>query len=359
MENYDADKILKECQRFVNRNYSMTLKDQLSELTDAVSSDEMPDFYGSGKLIDDFENEIACILGKPKSLFMPSGTMAQVLALRVWSDFSKNSHFGMHPTSHLEIHEKKAYLHLHQLNGHLLGEFDRVISLVDIKNSPVKLSSVIIELPQRENGGLLPEWDELSAISNWCRNHDIKLHLDGARLWESGPFYQRKYNEICELFDSVYVSFYKGLGGIGGAVLSGPDALISEVKIWQRRQGGNLVTLFPFVVSARKSLSRLDKMDTYYKKAKEIALMLSGIKNIKVVPQVPQTNMMHIFFEGNIEKIENASLKIAKEKKIWVFRKLQPTSNPLVGKFELSVGDALLDISKEEIYEIFKSIAEN
>ena len=359
MTNDEIQNIFEQCKYFFNHHYPVKLKDQLKSLADQISYDEKIDFYGSGKLIDDFEQEVAIILGKPKAVFMPSGTMAQVLALRIWCDRVDNHNVGLHQTSHLEMHEAKSYLYLHQLKGNLLGEVDRVLCLNDVRKSHDKLAAVIIELPQRESGGKLPEWSELKEISNWCKSNGVIFHLDGARLWECGPFYQKSCSEICALFDSAYVSFYKGLGGMGGAILAGPEDFIKEAKIWQRRQGGNLITLYPYVVSARMSLRlRFEKMQMYHNKAKEVAAIISSIEKIKIEPAIPQTNMMHIFFEGDLEHFEKAALKVAEEDKIWVFRKLQSTSNPLVGKFELSVGDALLDISNEEIYRIIKKIVE-
>ena len=359
MTSEETQNIFKQCQRFFNHHYPMTIKEKLKLLADEVSNDEVMDVYGRGKLVEDLEHEVANILGKPHALFSPSGTMVQNMAMRIWCDKSHNPNIGLHPTSHLEIHEQKAYAHLHNLHGNLLGESDRVLNLTDIQNSQNKLAAVIVELPQRESGGLLPEWDELTAISNWCRKQNIILHLDGARLWECGPYYKKSYSEICALFDSAYVSFYKGLGGMAGAILVGPEDFIKEARVWQRRQGGNLITLYPYILSARMSLhSRLSKMQAYHDKAKQVAATLSTIKGIKVVPNIPQSNMMHIFFEGDLEQFEKATLKIAAEEKIMVFGKLQPTSNSSIGKFELSVGDALLDISNEDIYRIIKKIVE-
>lgn len=360
MTNDEIQNIVKECQRFFNHHYPVRIKDQLKSLADHVFDDDRRDVYGSGALINDFETEVASILGKPKAVFMLSGTMAQPLALRIWCEQAKNHNIGLHPTSHLERHEEKAYLYLHQLNASLLGEVHRVLNLSDIQKSKEKLAAIIIELPQRESGGLLPEWDELTAISNWCRANNIFLHLDGARLWECGPYYKKSYSEICALFDSVYVSFYKGLGGIAGAILAGPEDFIKEAKVWQRRQGGNLITLYPYILSARMSLRlRLEKMKDYYEKAREVAAILSTFESIRIEPAIPQTNMMHIFFEGNIEQIEKAALKVAQEDKVLVFTNLRPTSNPTIAMWELSVGDALLDISNEEIHKIMKKIMES
>ena len=360
MKDAEDQLVFKQCNRFFNNHYPVNMGDQLIALANIVSVDEKKDFYGTGKIIEDFEQEVALILGKPKALFMPSGTMAQVIALRIWSDQILNSNIGLHSTSHLENHEQKAYMFLHNLNGNLLGEHSRVISLSDIQKVKEKLSVIVIELPQRESGGLLPVWEQLEAISNWCKMNKIRLHLDGARLWECGPYYQKSYSEICVLFDSVYVSFYKGLGGMAGAILAGTEDFINDAKIWQRRQGGNLITLFPYVLSARASLHlRLERMKSYYDKAREVASIISTIDKIKIEPVIPQTNMLHIYFEGNIKQLEEASLEVARSEKILVFRKLQSTTNSSIGKFELSVGDAILDISNEDIYRIMKKIVKS
>ena len=76
------------------------------------------------------------------------------------------------------------------------------------------------ELPQRDIGGLLPAWDDLREQVVAARERGAATHLDGARLWEAQPFYGRPHAEIAGLFDSVYVSLYKGLQGVRGAVLA-------------------------------------------------------------------------------------------------------------------------------------------
>ena len=97
--------------------------------------------------------------------------------------------------------------------------------------------------------------------------------MDGARLWEAGPFYARPYADICDLFDSVYVSFYKGIGAIAGAALAGSSDFVAEGRIWQRRHGGNLVQMYPFVISARANFRRrLSRFEHYAARARAIAL---------------------------------------------------------------------------------------
>jgi threonine aldolase len=94
-------------------------------------------------------------------------------------------------------------------------------------------------------------------MRDWAKARSIPFHLDGARIWSCHPFYQREYSQIASLFDSVYVSLYKDLGRLAGAILLGSKAFIKEARVWQTRHGGRLVTLGPYVVSARAGFERL------------------------------------------------------------------------------------------------------
>jgi len=183
--------------------------------------------------------------------------------------------------------------------------------------------------------------------------------MDGARLWESRPFYNREYSEIAALFDTVYVSFYKILGGIAGSILAGPADVIAEARIWQRRHGGNLIHLYPYVLSAQKGLrEKLDRMEAYHTKAKEIATLLTPFPQIEIVPDPPHTNMMHLFLRGEYEKLQAAALEIAKETGVRLFFWLAPTFLPSYQNFELVVGDATLDLTNNEIVDLFQMLFE-
>ena len=317
----------------------------------------LPDMYGQGDLINDFEKQVAELLGKPAGVFMPSGTMAQQIALRIHADRTHIPHVAFHPTCHLEIHEQKGYQLLHGLHGVLVGSPYRLMTLDDLNNVKEPLAALLLELPQREIGGQLPSWDDLTAIVNWARERNLALHLDGARLWECQPFYQRSYAEIAGLFDTVYVSFYKILGGITGAMLLGPEDLIAEARIWQRRHGGNLVRMFPFVLSAKMGLeTRLDRMGQYHAKAIEFAEVLSALPGIEVMPNPPHTNMMHVFIHGEADRLEQAALNIAHEQKVWLINGFMPSQIPAYQKFELTVGDGALEFSREEVKELFERL---
>lgn len=330
---------------------------QLERLVAAVPDDERIDLYGGGERIERLEARVAELLGKEGAVFMPSGTMAQPIALRIWAERNGTRTVAFHPTCHLELHEQKGYQLLHGLHGKLVGDPNNLLVLDDLEAVHEPVAALLLELPQRELGGRLPEWDDLGAQTGWARERGIALHMDGARLWEAGPFYERPYEEIAALFDTVYVSFYKGLGGLGGAALAGPQDLVDEARVWQRRHGGNLVTLMPYVVSAELGLDEeLPRMPRYLAKARSLATALTGLADVEVVPDPPQTPMMHVLLRGDRERLIGAALDVAEERGVYLFGNLSPTTSPSWHRFEVPVGTATLELADDEVRALLAEV---
>lgn len=86
-----------------------TVADMLREIADSLEGTEFADVYGNGDYLQAFEEEVAEMFGKEAAVFMPSGTMAQQIALRLWCERSGNFTLAMHPTSHLEFAEQLGY----------------------------------------------------------------------------------------------------------------------------------------------------------------------------------------------------------------------------------------------------------
>src|ERR1700682_1614959 len=190
-----------QCDRFLFGHGPQLPRAVLTDLAEEAGPDEEPDRYGEGSLINDFERDVAALLGKEAAVFLPSGTMAQQIALRIWADRARTPTVAFHPTCHLEIHEQKGYALLHGLQGRLVGERSRLLTLDDLCATPGPLSALLLGLPQREIAGQPPTWPDLQAQVAWARDRGPAVHMDGARLWESGPFYERSYAEIAGLFD--------------------------------------------------------------------------------------------------------------------------------------------------------------
>src|SRR5438552_877269 len=313
------------------------------------------DRYGDGELIESFEAKIAALLGKPAAAFMVSGTMAQLIALRMWCERAGHFCVAMHPTAHLELHEERAYARLHRLDSILLGPRDRPTLARDLAACHERPAALLIELPAREIGGRLPGWDELEALATLARERGVKLHLDGARLWEAHAFYAPKtLADICALFDSVYVSFYKGIGALAGAMLLGPQDFIAESRIWRRRQGGTLVQLHPFVASAAMRIdAQLAKMPAYRARGLALGQALAAIEGLVIDPQPPQVNLFHLHLPARATAVAEARDRLAALEGVWLAQRIVEAQIPGWSTIELYVGDNLLALDDATVVPLY------
>jgi threonine aldolase len=254
----------------------------LAEAADAHGVD-VPDVYGQSRpgaapWLEDFEQRVASMYGKEAAVWVPSGTMAQQITLccaqkiRLGADRTPalprvRRPFFAHPTSHLLLWEQEAHARLLDIPCIPVGERGRPMQggdLQDALNAAMDLgnrpAALILEVPHREIGGEATPWEEVRELRRLCDEQGVHMHMDGARLLEILPWYEATHGvgakEVAALFDSVYVSFYKGLGGMTGAMLLGEAAFVEEARVWLRRFGGNLYTALPYAVSALDALDR-------------------------------------------------------------------------------------------------------
>src|SRR5947209_13569843 len=141
----EAKKIRKACTRFLTHDYPKNPRQVLSELAEMTDPELEADHYGQGEIITSFERDVAALLGKEAAVFMPSGTMCQQIALRIWSERKGTSNVALHPLSHLEIHEQRAYQRLHGLFGILVGSVHCLMTLDDLKAVAQPLAALLIE----------------------------------------------------------------------------------------------------------------------------------------------------------------------------------------------------------------------
>ena len=324
----------------------------LKRAFEQVREDEPSDQYGQGKTIRQFEEKIAHVLGKESAVFFPSGTMAQQIALRIWCDETEKNTVAYHPLCHLEIHEQDGLKELHHIEPILVGDENRLMTLEEIQALP-DIACLLLELPQREIGGELPTFEELVAIHEHCREKGIHLHLDGARLFESLPYYEKEASEICALFDSVYVSFYKGIGGIAGAILAGPKAFCDMSKVWKRRYGGDLISLYPYILSADYYYElRKDKMAEYRNEAVRLAARFNELDGVWTTPRIPVTNMFHLHFQGEKEEIGEEIARIQEETGVGITGYLVEKDGHC--STEVSIGDTFERITREQLDGLFR-----
>jgi threonine aldolase len=336
---------------------------------------------------------------------MPSGVMAQNIALLIHDGRENSKHnaavggrFMCHHTSHLLLWEESSYSKLVGMDAIEIDtrptdagfpvppmRFQDVVNAIKKENqgtssSSVKLgpSSLFLELPHRELGGKLTPWEEVLSISALCKKEGIKFHCDGARIFEASAGYGKSLKELADPFDSVYISFYKGLGSISGAMLMGSTEFCDEARIWLRRFGGNLYSLLPYAVSCWAGYNRhalcTDTIGPHgnsltfeqkFEKLQEVTKKIESETDFSRIgsfdPARPQTNMIHVYIKKPYANCIEARDKVAKSTGFNMFTRLKeiPESDAAFkagfrAKFEWTIGEANGSINDEVFVQVWK-----
>ncbi|TVY99673.1 threonine aldolase [Trebonia kvetii] len=313
------------------------------------------DTYGESGPVERLESELTELFGVQAAAFFPSGVMAQQAALRVHTDRAGTRKVALPDLSHLLVHEEDGPRLLHGLEISLLTRGFQPPAAQHVEAIPGRLGAVLVELPLRDAGCLLPSWEDLTALSEACRARGVALHFDGARIWESQPWFGRPLSEIAALADSLYVSFYKGLGGLAGAALLGPADFIAEARLWRRRHGGTVYRLTAEAVSALAGLrDQLPNIPAAVAWARAFAAELPSF--IAVQPGVPHTNQFHVYAAGSADAVNERVLAIIEERRIG-FPAWHPAQEPGRITTEFAVTGAALALDPAEMAALVAAVA--
>ncbi|GFE22950.1 threonine aldolase [Streptomyces nigrescens] len=334
-----------------------TVRERLDRLVaDAPAAydlDGWTDLYGNDDgIIGELERRTAGALGTEAAAFFPTGTMAQQVALRCWAGRTGNATVAGHPLSHMEVHERDAWAVVSGLRMVHPTSAPRPPTAAEIYDLPEPFGALALELPLRDAGFVLPAWDELTATVEAARDREAVVHFDGARLWECGPHFGRALPEIAALADSVYVSYYKSLGGISGAALAGTEEFIEEARAWRHRYGGQLFQQWPAALAALAGLDReLPRLPEYVAHAKAVARALdeglaeAGVPWFRVHPGVPHTHQFQVWLPYPPELLNEAVVRQAEETGTALFGNWYepgPAGPPGVALTEIMVGASAL-----------------
>lgn len=338
-----------------------TLGEQLAALAAqaaTVTDPALPaDIYGDG-VVGELERRVAGLLGTEAAVFFPTGTMAQQVALRCWAGRTGNPVVALHPLAHPEVHENGALGAVSGLRTVHPTTEPRLPSADEVRDFPEPFGTLMLELPLRDAGFLLPSWEELEAVVAAARDREAVVHFDGARLWECAPHFGRTLPEIAALADSVYVSFYKSLGGISGAALAGSGSLVEEARLWRHRYGGMLYQQFPAAVAALAGLDReLPRLPAYVAHAQVVAEALAegfeaaGAGWFRVHPRRPHTHQFQVWLPYDADVLTETAVRQAEETGTVLFRRwfTPDTGAPGVAATEVTVNEAGLEWTAQDV----------
>ncbi len=216
------------------------------------------DSYSIGGTVERLEERFATLLGKERAVFMPTGTLANHLAVRALAAGSGGRAI-LQAESHLFNDSGDCVQTLSGMTlmplapgsaTFTLGEVREVLDRTTSGRVARPVSVISIETPVRRRFGETFNGADLDQVTAFARSQGIRLHLDGARL-----FLQSAYNgvgvaEYARPFDTVYVSLYKYFNAVSGAILAGPSALLDEMYHTRRMFGAGLPGAWPFAAVA-------------------------------------------------------------------------------------------------------------
>lgn len=227
-----------------------TVRSMLQQL-DAFDTAQgiLPDSFARGGTVEQLEHHFATRLGKETAVFMPTGTLANHLALRQLCGVKPRA---MVPEqSHLYNDAGDCVPRLSGINLIPLAKDRPYFTLDELQEaihqsvsgrvcSPV--GAVMIESPVRRQHGQIMPYEELVAITSYCTTQGIATHLDGARLYMMAAATGISPQQYACHFDTVYVSLYKYFGAPFGAILAGPRAALENLYHERRMFGGGLAS---------------------------------------------------------------------------------------------------------------------
>ncbi|MBI1233968.1 MAG: threonine aldolase [Alphaproteobacteria bacterium] len=318
------------------------------------------DTYLGGPLAEELERYVASLTGQPAALWFPTGTMAQGVAALIHAAETKRNTLLLHPSSHLELHERHGYREAHHLEAELTGDWRRVICAEDVRDAEADPAAVFIELPARHSGGALPEWDDLIALRDAARARGARLHVDGARLWTCTEAYPGKtLADIGGVADSVYVSFYKDIGALGGAALCGSEEFIEQAKIWRERLGGLLIRGWPMMADALRLLpERLGRMPAYVARAKLLSAKIAEASGFEIEPAAPRTAMFHVRMPITGAMAQAARDHAARETGVWIANRFWGYEADDIRSAEITVGERVMAADPDRIAAAFAAMAD-
>jgi threonine aldolase len=285
--------------------------DYIMELQKANAfSSIQKDRYGTGGAVEALEQKMAELTGKEKAVYMPSGTMANQLAIAVLSG-SKTKVF-VQDTSHVFRDEADAAQSVFQKRLVPIAKDETYFTAADLQKAIGSLpdqevfdsgiGAVSIENPVRRTDGRMVPLEEIKKISTYCREKKIKMHLDGARIFMAAAWSGIPVKEYASYFDTVYISLYKYLGASGGAILCGNKEVIEQMPHLIKIHGGNMYGNW---TNAAMALWRLKGMEQRLLEAKkrgeELFAELNKLKDIQINPLNGGTNIFQLELSAGID----------------------------------------------------------
>lgn len=269
-------------------------------MAEAVVGD---DVLGDDPTVQELERLAAETMDKEAALFVPSGTMGNAIAVKVWTReldeviVEARSHIYNMESTHITFISRVSPRPLPSRRGAMdPAEVERNIRKPSV-HIP-RTSLICIENTHNNWGGAVVPYENIQAIRRIALEHSVKLHLDGARIFNASTASGVPVKEYAALADSVMFCLSKGLSAPVGSLLTGPREFIDEARRVRKALGGGMrqvgVLAAPGIVALREMVGRL-KEDHF--RARRLAEAIAGLPGVQLNPEEVETNILIFGFD--------------------------------------------------------------
>lgn len=265
------------------------------------AADVGDDVFGEDPTVNRLEQRVAEYLGKEAAIYVPSGCMANQIAVRLHCQ--PGDELLCETTSHVILWEGGGPAALSGVTCRtLLGEHG-LLSLSTLQNEihPTDIHSTQTRLIWLENthnrgGGRIQSLESIQEISSWARSHSLTMHLDGARIWNAIVATGIQAPEWAQHFDTVSVCFSKGLGAPVGSALAGSKELMTRARRYRKLFGGAMRQIGFLAAACLYAIdNHVERLAEDHNNAKLLAEAVAQTSGLKLVPPTVETNV--VWFE--------------------------------------------------------------
>ena len=279
-------------------------KEMLEKMVNAELGD---DVYGEDPTLNELEKRVAEIFNKENALFMPSGTMSNQIALLVNTNqgdeviVESNSHIFYYETAAPSILSRIQLRCIDSETGEMPIEKIKSAIREDVYYFP-KTTLICLENTHNRHGGTIISQEYVKQLSKFAKENNIKMHLDGARIWNAHRATGIALNKLVEDFDTASVCFSKGMGAPVGSVLLCSNEDRAKALKWRKILGGGMRQVGVLAACCLYSLeNNLEKIDKDNQNAKLLAQLISKSKNVELNLNLIQTNIVSFKLNDNIK----------------------------------------------------------
>ena len=272
------------------------------EMREVIAKAEVgDDVYGEDPTVNQLEVESARLLGKEAALFIPSGTMGNLAAVMTYCE--RGSEIILGNKAHIFLNEAGGAAALGGIHSHTIpNQKDGTLKLEDIKSAirfddihHPRTQLICLENTQNMCGGVALTVEYTKAVGKIARDHQLKLHLDGARIFNAAAALDVDPAQLVEPVDSIMFCLSKGLGAPVGSILCGDAEFINRARKIRKMLGGGMRQAGLVAAAGLFALKKnIPLLKEDQRRALVLAQGLKDVNGISLMDEIPPSNMVYL-----------------------------------------------------------------